>query len=147
MLSATREVREQGVLLEHEAGVAVLGLDAPRAVVDDVAADADLARVGRGEAGGEAQQRRLAAAARPDEGDELVVGDRQVDVVDGGDAAERLADAHGRRGPGRVTDRQGARATARSRCRLSMATGTRATAMIVKAGRAACSKRDSDARS
>ena len=141
-----REVREQGVLLEHEPGVAVLGLDAPGAVVDDVAADADLAGIGGGEPGGEAQQRRLAAPARPDEGDELVVGDREVDAGDGRGAAVRLADVTD------VEDRLAhdagsARAADRSRCRLSMATGTRATAMIVKAGRAACSNRDSDARS
>ena len=75
MLPATREVREQGVLLEHEPGAPVLGLDAPRAVVDDVAADADLALVGGGQPGDDAQQRRLAAPARADERDQLVVGD------------------------------------------------------------------------
>ena len=56
-----------------------------------------------------------------------------IDAVDGGDAAVRLA--HGAQledGHGRADDDW-------SRCRLSMATGTRATRMIVKAGRAACS--------
>ena len=69
----------------------------------------------------------------------------QVDVVDGDGGPERLRHAveaqrratfaHRRRPPVRTSSR-----------RLSSATGTSATAMIVSAGRAACSKRDSEAR-
>ena len=126
---------EQGVLLEHQPGPTVLGLDATHAVVDHLAADADRPLVDGLQPGGDAQQRRLPAPARPDQGDELVVGDGEIDAVDGGDAAVRLA--HGAqledgRGHDRADDGW-------SRCRLSMATGTRATRMIVKAGRAACS--------
>ena len=103
-------------------------------------------RSAAGQPGGEAQQRRLAAAARADQGDQLVVGDREVDAGDRGRRAERLVD------PAEVEDGLGHGAACccddeRSRCRLSRATGTSATAMIVKAGRAACSNRDSDARS
>ena len=109
MLSATREVGEQGVLLEHEAGAAVLGLDAADAVVDELAADADLAARRRRQAGGQAQQRRLAAPARPDEGDELVLGDGEVDAGDRVDGAERLARRRGRRGRRSLTGAAGGR--------------------------------------
>ena len=80
------------MFLEHQAGVPVLGIDPADAVVDDVVADADAAPVDVGEAGHEAQQRRLPATARTDDGQQLVAGDRQVEVVDGREAAERLAD-------------------------------------------------------
>ena len=86
-------MREQGVLLEHEPDVALLGIDAARAVVDEPAADADLAAIGGGEPGDDAQQGRLPAPARPDEREQLAVGDVEVDVDQGARRSERLGDA------------------------------------------------------
>ena len=70
-------VRIERVVLEHHGDVAVLR----RHVVDDVAADQDLAAGDVLEAGDHAQRRRLAAARRADQDDELVVGDVEVDAA------------------------------------------------------------------
>ena len=45
------------------------------------------------EPGDDAQQRRLAAAGRADEDDELAVGDIEVDALEDVDLAEGLLDA------------------------------------------------------
>ena len=58
-----------------------------RDVVDDVAADPDLAAGDLLEAGDHAQRGRLAAAGGADEDDEFVVGDLEVDAADGLHAA------------------------------------------------------------
>src|SRR5262249_46018415 len=83
--------------------------------VDHPRADADLAAGQVLEPGDHAQGGRLAAARRPDQGDELLVGDRQVHVLHGvvelavvlvdlgeGDGGHRV---HSRRGPPRHTRR------------------------------------------
>ena len=84
-----RHVRVERVGLEHH-GDAALGR---RQSVDALAADADLAGGDVLEPGDQAQQRGLAAAGRPDEDDELAVGDVEVDAVRCTSLrAERLAD-------------------------------------------------------
>ena len=84
---ANRHVRVQRVVLEHHRDVAVDGVE----VVDDLAADQDLARGRVLETRHHPQRRRLAAARRPDEDHELAVVDLQVEVVDGdGAVAEPL---------------------------------------------------------
>ena len=69
-----RHVREQGVVLEHHADVAPVGRDghgvAPR--------HAHGASRGRDETGRDAEQRRLAGAARPDDREELAGFDREI---------------------------------------------------------------------
>ena len=86
---ADAHVRVERVRLEDHRDVAV-----PRREVGDVAAaDLDRALGDLLEAGDHAQQRRLPAARRPDEDDELAVVDLERDVVDRDDvAAEPLRD-------------------------------------------------------
>src|SRR5690606_13247619 len=83
-----REVLERGVVLEHEADVAVLGGEVGG--VD--AFDGDRTVVGVLEAGDDAQQRRLAAAAGAEQGGEPTGGDGDVDVVEGDEVTEALVD-------------------------------------------------------
>ena len=86
---AHAHVRIQRVVLEDHRDVAV----GRRQLGDLAIADRDRPVRDLLEAGDHAKQRRLAAAGRPDEHHELAVLDRQVDVVDGDDAAgERLRD-------------------------------------------------------
>ena len=80
---ADAHVRVQRVALEDHRDVAM----ARREVGDVAPADRDLARGHLLEAGDRAEQRRLAAAGRPDERDELAVADLERDVVDGDDVA------------------------------------------------------------
>ena len=74
-------VRIERVRLEHHRDVPVLRRDA----VDDPLADLDLAVVDLLEAGEAAQRRRLAAPRWPDQDQELLVVDLEVEVVDGDD--------------------------------------------------------------
>ncbi len=88
-------MREQSVLLEHEADMAIFRISATMPVVDDRVVDADLAGIDRSQSGDEPQQRRLAAAAGSDEGEQLGAhhvdiephhsGRRPVGLVDGGE--------------------------------------------------------------
>jgi len=71
-------VRVERVVLEHHGDVARFG----REVVDDLAADPDLAPADRLQSGDHAQRRGLAAAGRADEDNELLVGDREVQRLD-----------------------------------------------------------------
>ena len=85
---ADAQVREQRVVLEH-------GVDAAhvRRQARDVApVEEDAAGVRLLEAGEDAQQRRLAAAAGAEQGVELAALDLQARVVDGREAAEALGD-------------------------------------------------------
>ncbi len=87
---ANAHVRVQGVALEDHGDVAV----SRREVGHVAAADPDLARRHLLEAGDGAEERRLTAARRADERDELAVPDVERDVVDGHDVArEHLRDA------------------------------------------------------
>ena len=72
-------VRVERVVLEDHRDVAVLG----RVLVDDVAADLQLALGDVLEPGDHPQRGRLPAARRPDEDHELAVGDLEVHVLDG----------------------------------------------------------------
>ena len=82
-------VREQGVALEDRVDVAPVGRH-----VDDVAArDLDAAAVGADEAADDPHRRRLAAAARPEHGEELAGADLERQVVERHRLAVALADA------------------------------------------------------
>jgi hypothetical protein len=72
----------QGVVLEDEGDVAVLGVH----VVHHPVTDDELAVADRLEAGHHPQGGRLAAARGADQDDELAVGDVEVQVVDGVEA-------------------------------------------------------------
>ena len=69
-----RHVRIERVVLEHHRDVAVLGMH----VVDELVADPDAAVGDLLEPGDHAQRRRLAAARRPDEHEELAVVRRRA---------------------------------------------------------------------
>ena len=81
-------VRVERVALEHHRDVAV----ARRQVRDRAAADSDVAARDLLEAGDHPQRRRLAAAGRADQDQELLVADGQVDAGDRPDVAEPLLD-------------------------------------------------------
>ena len=70
-------VRVDGVALEHHRHVAVLGVD----VVDDLAADLQLALGDVLEADDHVEQRRLPAARRAHEDEELAVADGEVGLL------------------------------------------------------------------
>ena len=98
-----RHVRVERVVLEHHGDVALLG----RQVVDDPVADAELTRRDGLEARDHAQGRRLAAARRADEHEELAVGDVEVEVDHGGhpvgvDLRHLVHGHHSHRGPPEV---------------------------------------------
>ena len=84
-----REVGKERVRLEDDAVVA-LGRRQDRDVAPGLE---DAARGLRLQAGDDAQQGRLAAARRAEEADELALLDRQVDVGERLEGAERLSDA------------------------------------------------------
>ena len=71
-------MRIERVVLEHHGDVAVLR----RQVVDHPLADPDVARGDRLEPGDHPQQRRFSAARRPDQNDELAVGNADRHAVD-----------------------------------------------------------------
>src|SRR5262249_10247634 len=80
-------MREHGVGLEHHVDRPLVGIDA----LHHLAVDDDLAVARSLEAGEHAQQRGLAAARRPEQGEELALPNLEVRVVDGDDrAAEAL---------------------------------------------------------
>ena len=80
-IARDRLPREKRELLEHHAAVGTRSAHI-------LSVDADRARIRRDEAAHDVQERALAAAARPDDGDELAFGGGEAfDVEDG----ERLA--------------------------------------------------------
>ena len=82
MLSATRHVPEQRVVLEHEADAALA-----RADVRNVASvKGNTAVVHAGKAGDGAQQRALAAAAGAEQDEKLAIANIDGNVVDDGEA-------------------------------------------------------------
>jgi hypothetical protein len=87
-VAVDRQVLEGGVVLEDEADVAVLR----REVGGVDALDRDRALVGVLEAGDDAQQRRLAAAARAEQRGEPTRRDVHRDVVEGDEVPEALVD-------------------------------------------------------
>jgi hypothetical protein len=88
-----REVREQGVVLEHHPDAALLGRHERSRPGDDLLADVYAARVGCLEAGDQAQQRRLAAARRAEHRHQLAALDLERDLADGARGTERLRHA------------------------------------------------------
>ena len=87
---AHRHVREEGVVLEHHADAAAAG----RQVVHRAAGDADDAGGGRLEPGQHHQAGCLARSGGPEQGEELALGNLQVEVAhDQGTAVVALADA------------------------------------------------------
>jgi hypothetical protein len=84
-----RHVRIERVALEHHRDVAVLRCEG----VDGRAVDPHLALVGVVQAREDPQQRRLAAARRADQRQELAVADLEVDAVEHARGAEALPDA------------------------------------------------------
>src|SRR5262245_49777488 len=82
-------VREQRVVLEHDADLAPIG----RKIGNAPAVDRDLAAVGHQEAGDEVEERGLAAARRSEQGHQLAAADQQRYRVGRGDIAEAFGDA------------------------------------------------------
>ena len=82
------QVVEQRVGLEHRVDVAAVRRD----LGDVVAVEADRAVRGLLEAGDQAQRRRLPAARRAEQREELALADREVQRVDRGERAEVLRD-------------------------------------------------------
>src|SRR5262249_13176894 len=91
-----REPREQRVGLEHHAAIAARPVDRP-------AVERHRAGRGLGEAGDDAQQGRLAAARGPEDADEVVVGDAEIDRLEG---LDRRPPPHGRGHARHGTDRE-----------------------------------------
>ena len=89
------EVREQGAVLEHHADPAPFRLLPAARAGDQAATDLDRARVGDLEAGDRAQERRLAGAARAEQGDELAPLDDDGRGIDRHGVAESLGDVNG----------------------------------------------------
>src|SRR5262245_16544966 len=83
-----RHVRIERVILEYHGDVAIFR----RQIVDHLTADADVAGGDFLQPRDHPQRRRLAAARRPDQYDELVVGDVEIDRADGFDVAVFLHD-------------------------------------------------------
>ena len=88
MFRRTGHVRVERVALEHHRMLAVLGLH----VVDDAVTDGDGPRRRVFEPHDHAQRSRLPAARRAEEHEELLVGDVEGQLVDGGDVVEALGD-------------------------------------------------------
>ena len=80
-------MREQGIVLEHHADVALRRIE----IGDVRAVDQDAARIRRLEAGDDLEQRRLARAAGAKDGDELAGATREAHVGEGHHLAETLA--------------------------------------------------------
>ena len=75
-------------MLEHETDLALAHMAFGRIL----AMEQDLAAVRRFQAGDDAQQRGLATAGRPEQGEQFARGDVEVDVVEGDKVAECLLD-------------------------------------------------------
>ena len=84
-------MRIEAVALEHHGHAA----GARRHLVDDVAADQDVAARLLLEPADDAQKRRLAAARGPKQHHEFAVRHRQADAVDGGNLVKFLDDIPG----------------------------------------------------
>jgi hypothetical protein len=82
-------MREKRVILEDHSDPSPFGRD-PAAARDDTAVDFDHAAVRGLEPRDEPEERRLPAAARPEERDELAALDLQVGAIDGTNRPEPL---------------------------------------------------------
>gem|GEM_PF-3149238 len=81
-----RHIREKRIGLKHHADIALVGLE----VHHILAVDFYGAAVGHLETGDHAQNSRLAAARRAEEGDEFALFHGKVEIVDDGIGAEAL---------------------------------------------------------
>ncbi len=81
-------VLERRIVLEDEADIPVLGPD----VRGVLARDQDLAVVGELETGDDPEERRLARAARPEQGSQRAAFDVERDIVERREVAEALRD-------------------------------------------------------
>ena len=84
-----RHVREQGIALEHHGDVAAMRRD----IVQRDTPQADGAIVDRFEARDHVQQRRLSAAARPQQRQDLALLQGKAEPLEGNDVAKALGDA------------------------------------------------------
>ena len=102
MLSRDRQVREQGDVLEDHPDPPSLGRDGRRRPGHPPAADLDRSRhPGVSRPAMQPQDRGLATARRPEDGQHLAWPDLEIDVVDRDDVAEDAAQAALDRGPPR----------------------------------------------
>ena len=83
-----RHVRVERVVLKNHRDIAILR----RHVVDELIADVDFARGRLLQPGDHAQGRALAAPRRPDQHDELAIGDVEIDPANRGGLVEGLDD-------------------------------------------------------
>jgi hypothetical protein len=83
------EMREQRVVLEHHADVAPMR----RQRRDILPVELHRAAIDAQQAGHDAQQGGLAAAGRPQQGNELALADAEIDAAQHGRRAERLLGA------------------------------------------------------
>ena len=81
-------MREERVVLEDDADAATVG----RQMIDRAAVEGSALGL-RDEASDDAQEGRLAAARRSEQGDEFAAADRQADIVHGDVVAEALSNA------------------------------------------------------
>src|SRR5262245_5477373 len=85
-------MRPHGVVLEYHAHATQLGRNDPRWRREKPAVDMNGAPVRREEACKRAQHCRLAAARGPQEGHELLLGNVEIDILQGGETAETLVE-------------------------------------------------------
>jgi hypothetical protein len=88
-VAADGQIRKDRVVLEHHAGVAPVRGQR----VDALAAEADGARLNVAKARDHAQQRRLAAARRPEQREEFAVANLERDIAHRVHIAERAGNA------------------------------------------------------
>jgi DtxR family transcriptional regulator, Mn-dependent transcriptional regulator len=88
-----REVREERVVLEHDADAPPLRRDESSRSRHVGAVEDDAPTVRTLETGDEPQRRRLAATARPEQRKDLALVDREFDAVDGAHGTEVLGEA------------------------------------------------------
>ncbi len=79
-----REMREEGIVLEHRVDVAPVGRHALRRLAENL----DMPRRRLLEAGHQAQAGGLAGAGRPEHREEFTLGDGEIHAVDGAHGAE-----------------------------------------------------------
>jgi hypothetical protein len=86
-------MREQGIILEHQADAALLGRNAAALALHQPAADKDAAFIGTFEPGGDAQSGGLAGARGTDQADDLAALYVQRDMIDRKPRAEAARNA------------------------------------------------------
>ena len=89
-----RQVREERAFLKYHAHPALFRGDAPARLVNRLAADADGTGFGVGEPGNQAEGGGLAATAGAEQGDDLTLGDSQVESINGDGVSEALGNTH-----------------------------------------------------